>query len=41
MCIAKILNKDDKFHYQLLHRMRSDCGYFSENRRIYGNFYFR
>ena len=31
-----VLTRDEKFRYQLLDRMRSDCAYYVGNGRIYG-----
>jgi len=32
-----ILSRDEKFRYQMLGRMRSDCDYYLGNGQIYGN----
>ena len=34
--LSWILSRDERFRYQLLDRMRSDCAYFIANGRFYG-----
>ena len=36
MRLAEILNRDERFQYQLLSRMQMDCKYFLGNGRRYG-----
>ena len=37
MDLNEVLTRGEKFRYQLLDRMRSDCDYYLGNGRIYGN----
>jgi len=37
MDLNTVLERDEKFRYQLLDRMRSDCDYYLGNGRVFGN----
>jgi len=37
MDLQNVLTRDDRFRYQLLDRMKSDCEYYLGNGRVFGN----